>query len=427
MKSIIILLSMAMIMAACISPAATNTQTALPQEEPTLTLVPVVTKTPFPPTATSIALSELETNCVSVLDATPADFKMKDIPLFLDGAMIVSLGEAVFHIRRGSVIEPSVSPHNKFLAYSAHGSEDLVVATSNGAEIRRVPSNIAYTLVGGNWISEEYIRHLKLINRDPLQYQLLVINIQTGESLQLRMKFPDMDATGWKAEGLHPYRGDETANVIYDPSLTKAVYTKKGTFISLYDVKEDKEQAVIKMQRSDPMWSPNAQYFTFKGWKPGKPEEIYIISRDGNQFTPLTHLSQYYPHSLFGAYSWSPDSQKIAFWATKTDKYGEYETLFIFDFVDRKITDTCIQGIGSWFSIIEAGLTDLSPAVPSPLGKHFELDGRLIWSPDSTQIIIAQLDEKNQQVVDLLVDLERNLAYPIATGLEPMGWLSGEP
>jgi hypothetical protein len=42
-------------------------------------------------------------------------------------------------------------------------------------------------------------------------------------------------------------------------------------------------------------------------------------------------------------------------------------------------------------------------------------------------LIIAQFDEENQQVIDLLVDLETNLAYPIATGLEPMGWLSGEP
>lgn len=425
---------MAMIMAACISPAATNTQTALSQEEPTLTLVPVITKIPFPPTATSIALPELETNCVSVLDATPADFKMKGIPLFLDGAMIVSLGEAVFHIRSGAMIEPSVSPHNKFLAYSAHGSEDLVVVTSNGTEIRRVPRNIVYILVGGNltggnWISEEYIRHLKLINRDPLQYQLLVISIQTGESLQLRMEFPDMeDGIGWKTEGSFwsLYLSDKIASVIYDPSLNKAVYPKKGGFVSLYGVKEDKEQAAIKMQGSDPIWSPDGRYFTFKGWEQREPKEIYIISRDGNRFMPLTHLSQYYPQSLFGSYSWSPDSQKIAFWATKTDKYGEYETLFVFDLASRKIIDTCIQGIGSWGSIIEAGLASVGTG-PSPLDKYFVLGGRLVWSPDSTKIIIAQFDEENQQVIDLLVDLETNLAYPIATGLEPMGWLSGEP
>ena len=428
MKNIIALLAMTMIMAACISPTTAKTQTALPQEKPTITPLPLDTKAPFPSTATSVALPELETNCVSILAASPPDFKLNGIALFLDRAMIVSMGKEALRIRIGG-IEPSVSPHNKFLAYGAYGNDDLVVVTSNGTEIRRIETNIIASLVGDRWISEEYIRHLKLINRDPLQYQLLVISIQTGESLQLRMEFPDMeDGIGWETEGSlwRLYRGDKIASVIYDPSLNKAVYPKKGGFVSLYGVKEDKEQAAIKMQGSDPIWSPDGRYFTFKGWEQREPKEIYIISRDGNRFMPLTHLSQYYPQSLFGSYSWSPDSQKIAFWARKTDKYGEYETLFVFDLASRKIIDTCVQGIGSWGSIIEAGLASVG-AGPSPLDKYFVLGGRLVWSPDSTKIIIAQFDEENQQVIDLLVDLETNLAYPIATGLEPMGWLLGEP
>lgn len=425
MKKIILLLTALMIMSACVSQTPTNTPTASPQEKPTLMPVPTDTETPFSPTATTVALPELETNCISVLPAPPADFEIKGTALFLDGPTIVSMGENTLRIPHGPE-DLSVSPHNKFLAYHPRDNiADIVVATSNGTVIRRVESNIVASLVGGNWISDEYIRHLKLINRE--QYQQFVVNIQTGESLDLRMDFPDMKKGGWIVENVALYYHN-IAEVIYDPSLTRAAYPKKGPFISLYNVQEDKEQASIEMEGSDPIWSPNGQYFTFKGYKqnkPGKPVEIYIISRNGNQFVPLTYLSNRYPQLLFGSYSWSPDSRKIAFWARKTER--EYESLFIFDLASRKTTDICIRGIGSFGSIMRAGLAAMGVAFPSPLGKYFDLGGRLVWSPDSNKIIIAQFDEENQQVVDLLVDLESNVAYPIATGLEPMGWLSGEP
>lgn len=422
------LLTVMVVMSACVSQTPTNTPTASPQEKPTLTAEPTDTETPLPPTVTAAALPKLEANCISVLPAPPADFKVGGIALFLDGPMIVSMGENTLRIPHGPE-DLSVSPHNKFLAYHPRDSiADIVVATPNGTVIRRVESNIAATLVGGNWISDEYIRHIKLISREPLQYQLLVVNIQTGESLDLRMDFPDMNKEGgWMIENIALYYRNFT-DAIYDPSLSRAAYPKKGSFISLYNVPEDREQAAIEMEGSDPIWSPDGRYFTFKGWeqnKPDKPVEIYIISRNGNQFVPLTYLSQHYPQLLFGSYSWSPDSQKIAFWARKTDR--EYETLFIFDLASRKIIDTCIRGIGSFGSIMGAGLASMGVAFPPPLGKYFDLGGRLVWSPDSNKIIIAQFDEENQQVIDLLVDLERNLAYPIATGLEPMGWLSGEP
>lgn len=422
MKKVIGLLMAFMVTFACVSQTITSTPTASSQEKPTLTSEPTDIETPVSPTATAIVLPELETNCISVLPA-PADFEIEGIALFLDGPMIVSMGEKDLRIPSGSE-EPSVSPHNQFLAY--HEGADLLVATSDGTMIRRVESNIVATLVGGNWISDEYIRHLKLINQEPLQYQPLVVNVQTGESLQLRMEFPDMDEEkGWMVENAALFYRNFT-EVLYDPSLSRVVYPKKGTFISLYNVQEDREQAAIQMEGSDPSWSPDGQYFTFKGFEQKTPREIYIIPRDGDQFAPLTYLSKHYPQLLFGSYSWSPDSRKIAFWARKTDKYGEYETLFVFDLASGKITDTCIKGVGSWGSITGAGLVNVG-AGPSPLGKYFMLAGRLVWSPDSNKIIIAQFDEENQQVIDLLVDLERNVAYPIATGLEPMGWMSGEP
>ena len=423
MKKMILLLIATMFMSACVSPTATNTPTASPQGQFAFTPVPTGTETPVPPTA--VALPNLETQCIPISSA-PADLKMGGTALFLDGPMIVSLGEKALRIPSGPA-DPSVSPHNRFLAY--HEGADLLVATSNGTVIRRVKSNIAISLVGGNWISDNYIRHFSRISWNPLRLQPHVINVQTGESLDLRMDFPNMDEEGgWMVENAALYYlGDKTTDVIYDPLLSRAVYPKKGSFISLYDVLENREQAVIRVEKaSDPIWSPDGQYFTFKVYDQRTPTEIYIISRDGDRFMPLTHLSQRYPHISFGAYSWSPDSQKIAFWARKTDKYGEYEGLFIFDFASRRIVDACIEGIGSWGSITGAGLINIG-AGPSPLDKYFVLGGRLVWSPDSSKIIIAQFDEENQQVVDLLVDLERNIAYPIATGLEPMGWLAGEP
>lgn len=428
MKKTIVLLSMSLVVFACTSQSITKTPTASPPENPILMPVPTDTEMPFPPTATTVALPELEAACISISPA-PANLAIEGTALFLDGAMIVSRGENNLQIPLGPE-EPSVSPHNKFLVYHPQGDNiaDILVAASNGVVIRRVESNIPATWVGGNWISDEYIRHFRLISWEPLQLQPLVINTRTGERLELRMEFPDMeDEIGWMVENAALYyRGGKITNVIYDPSLGRAVYPKKGGFISLYNVPEDREQATIRMQGSDPIWSPNGQFFTFKGFEQKTPVEIYIISRDNNQFMPLTYLSTHYPQIRLGSYSWSPDSQKIAFWARKTDKYGEYESLFIFDLASRKIIDTCIEGIGSWGSITGAGLINIG-AAPSPLGKNFILGGKLVWSPDSNKIIIAQFDEENQQVIDLLVDLESDVAYPIATGLEPMGWMSDVP
>ncbi len=428
MKKTLVLLTAIMIMSGCISPGITNTPAVSPQAKSALTPLPTNTETPLPPTATTVALPELETRCISILPA-PAELAIEGIALFLDGPMIVSRGERDLQIPAGPE-EPSVSPHNKFLAYHARDDvADIVVATSNGTVIRRVESNIAATLVGGNWISDEYIRHLKLIDQE--QYQQFVVNIQTGESLDLRMDFPDMDDEGgWRAENVFALYYRTFTDAIYDPSLSRAAYPKKGAFISLYNVPEDREQAAIEMEGSDPIWSPDGQYFTFKGWEQREPREIYIISRDGNRFMPLTYLSQHYPQSRFGSYSWSPDSRKIAFWVSKTyATYGpkEYETLFIFDLTTMKMQDTCIEGIGSMVSIYKAGLNVFNSVFPSPTGKYFTLQGKPVWSPDSNKIIIAQFDEESQQVIDLLVDLERNVAYPIATGLEPVGWMSGEP
>jgi hypothetical protein len=422
MKRLIVLLMTTTVIFACASQITTATPTALPQES---AVVPTGTNTYLSPTATAIALPELETSCISI-SPTPADLAIEGTALFLDGVMIVSIGKNDLQIPAGPE-DPSVSPHNKFLAY--HEGGDLLVATSNGTVIRRVKSGIVGAWIGGNWISDEYIRHFDVINWKPLQLQPLVVNVQTGGSLKLRMEFPDIeDRIGWRAENAALYyRGDKNTNVIYDPSLSRVVYPKKGSFISLYNIIEDREQAAIKMEGSDPIWSPNGQHFTFKGFEQDTPKEIYIISRNGDQFIPITYLSSRYSQIRFGSYSWSPDSQKIAFWARKTEKYGEYETLFVFDLVGRKMIDTCIKGIGSWASVTGSGLVDMGAAFPSPLGKNFVLAGRLVWSPESNKIIIAQLDEEHQQVIDLLVDLENNVAYPIATGFEPIGWLSDDP
>jgi hypothetical protein len=423
MKKAILFLAVVVILSACVSQTTTNTPLALPQE---LSATPAGAETALPLTATAIALPELETSCISISPA-PADLAIEGTALFLDGVMIVSRGKNDLQIPAGPE-DPSVSPHNKFLAY--HEGGDLLVATSNGTVIRRIKSGIVGAWIGGNWISDEYIRHFDVINWKPLQLQSLVVNVQTGESLTLRMDFPDMEK-GWVVgnPALSYYGSDRKTNVIYDPFLSKVVHPQKGSFIVLYNVSEDREQARIGIEGSDPTWSPDGQYFTFKGLEQKTPVEIYIIPRNGERFMPLTSLSNIYANIGFGTYSWSPDSRKIAFWARKTNTYGERETLFIVDLTTMKIRDTCLEGIGSFGSVFEAGLTWLAGGrgAASPTGKNFILAGKPIWSPGSEKVLITQFDEQHQQVIDLLVDLRENIAYPIAMGLEPMGWLSDDP
>ncbi len=435
-KNLTILLITVITMAGCLPRIASNSPAVTQQVNSVPTAEPGNTVRPAPPATMAVVSPHLESNCIPVSSTIPANMKIKGTAVFLDprAPIIVSMGENEFRIPIGPS-DQSVSPNNKLLVYSQINKDGLVdnVVTSNGTVISKFVKVFAGSLPGGDWISGESIRYLARSDTDSNQIRMLALNIRTGEVRELHTDFPDMadgNQQNWGIDnGAVYYRSEKGTDVIYDPSLSRIVYPKQGSYVSLYDVQKDVELATIKLADDgyDPIWSPNGQYFSLKGNDPTTlAPDIYVVSREGGQFTPITYLTKLYPKVKFGSYSWSPDSQQIAFWV-KTDEYEFDDSLFLLDLVNMKMTNVCIRGLGSWSSIMSAGLASMGVGLPSKLGETFVLAGKPVWSPDGKKILITQFDSNRQKPIDILIDLETKIAYPIASNLEPMGWMSNDP
>jgi hypothetical protein len=375
---------------------------------------------------------DLETNCISTtppLSATHIDGTI----VFLDpqSPRIVSKGESEFRIPIGPS-DRSVSPGNEHMIYQQiidgnPGNASVIAA--NGTLINELKREFVGGLPGGDWISDEYVRYLSGGETDGEQIKLNVLNIRTGEIRELRTDFPDLasgNQQGWRMDNAAMYyRNEGVVNLIYDPSLGRVAYPKQGSSISLYDVVNDAELASIQVAGyGDPGWSSDGQYFSFKAEDPlTQVPAIYIIPRSGGEISALVNLAERHPGAVYGSYSWSPDSRQIAFWAKTTDEFGFADSLFISNLATSKTSDVCVSGLGSWGSIKAAGLADLGVSSPSATGQNFVLAGKPVWSPDGNKLLIARYDTEKQEVVDIVIDLDNNIAYLIAVDLEPMGWM----
>jgi len=137
--------------------------------------------------------------------------------------------------------------------------------------------------------------------------------------------------------------------------------------------------------------------------------DIFSISRDGN-VKRLTHLVDHYGKqaNIAGAgLRWSPNGRYIAFWMMYLQNQLNYWDLAIFDTVTQKTTNTCISN----YRLSSLNAVHL---LPPP-----------IWSPDGTQLLVENRDDKGASEVFIL-DIAKNAAYPIAENMYPGGWMLSE-
>lgn len=325
----------------------------------------------------------------------------------------------------GAVI--GVSPDRRQLLYEYDSSENdyrLALTDEHGQAIDdfgiRIPPELWWSYY--NWHTQDTLRVVIL---DKNQALPRLYKIDTQEYITLKTDWENAYAgkgPEWELDAraidIHYYKG---ANIVYDPSITRVIYPKRGEIISLTDVETGQELASIQLPQWGrlPRWSDDGKHLvliasTDLKAAPGH-DELYIVSRDGPEFKRLTYLTNQFEKVHISEYAWSPDGTRIAFWLNTTADdsmlEGTQSELAILDIESGEITRLCIEGISAPMRH-EIQMTHTQP----------------VWSPDGQQIAFAQLDFSSVNTYNVMVvDLKTQTAFKVATNQEPIGWMLKEP
>lgn len=400
-----------------LTPTSTATKTA-PANSPPSTLPATVTPT-FTPTAPPEV--QIKVQCPDLLPALPVEANAIGFLVLTDGAAYGGSGFAgtyFLNLETGNRItlpekEVSnhqygfvVSPNQKWLAYEE--DERYVISTVDGQPRWDIPREYTWLWLIG-WQDNEHIWIEKRNNRDdpPDEHVRVLLDVINQE----QQEFPINQ---------YPYiYYMEGGFLLYDPTLTLATYTKyTGTEggLSLWDIQAEQEVAFFEETTFfyEPAWSSDGQSlavaFTLSAGTPIPAElqihgnDIYRVDREGRA-TRLTYLSDYYSKSEIGRVAWSPDNRYIAFELNvEPISYPEYADidargprLAVLDTHTQQVTNYCI-----------------------PLGVN---GSKLIWSPDSRQIIVQNQNVSNAKVYVLWIDIEAGVAAKIAEDVFPVGWM----
>jgi hypothetical protein len=190
--------------------------------------------------------------------------------------------------------------------------------------------------------------------------------------------------------------------VIYDPSLTRAIYLALGGFY-LIDGQSQNIIMHISTQNymSRPSWSPEGDSFAMVIDHAKDPEyrsEIYQFDREG-QSKQITNIAEAFGNNNedIESFNWSPDGTKIAFTYFINDMLTN-EHLAVVDVITGQTVDYCLPSIG------------LLPP---------------IWSPDSSKVVFASASSGDQDRAwkTTILDIVNEYAVQVADTMLPLGWM----
>jgi dipeptidyl aminopeptidase/acylaminoacyl peptidase len=297
-----------------------------------------------------------------------------------------------------SYAEGKVSPNSKWLIYNHiedKQSENMrVVMSADGQMLATMPWIDEWGTLSGWLDNERVLFKNRTISPPAVTFTILdpftlVQTTISPDMPDLFIKDPTSNFIGW--------------NAVIDPTLTRIVYIRQHydpweRDLVLRDLEAGRELWSLEKYSTEfiqPVWSPDGDQLAIVAMNREEDDwnrfELTISSRDG-ELNQWVDIQGYYPEVGRGQLSWSPNGSYLAFsiWA------GGFPVL-ILDVENRQLLDYCIPG-GATYS-------------------------NVIWSPDSTQMIIPRQEEPF-----IVVDLERNLAAKIVQDpdLIPVGWLTEE-
>lgn len=286
----------------------------------------------------------------------------------------------------------AISPDNRTLAYSIISPKDetiqLILSNNLGERQKIIPlkSDIPYPMYGtiGGWLNDQQL----ILDRE-------ILNPYTGENQKFNPKdFPDISPDDFGVYFLQ-----------YDPTLTRVIYSHSHATTALTNLVTKQVLAEVRASYAGVpkiAWSPNGNYVAIVGASQSEEkgaDEVFIVDRDGKKIEQLTHLSMDYPSSVIFNLSWSPDSSQIAFWQKDFATTMPKLRLFVLNTKTEQLTSYCTWGTSK-------DITFYGP----------------IWSPDGTELLIGDRRDK-QKIRPVVIDINRNLAVPVAEDMIPVGWM----
>jgi WD40 repeat protein len=174
------------------------------------------------------------------------------------------------------------------------------------------------------------------------------------------------------------------------PDLTYAFSPNLDTW-ALFDLNSGERQEQFPAPALD--WSPDGRYFA--GVVDGR--SLHLYDRDG---TAIAHVADVGVDRRVWNFSFAPDGSRFIY--TAYDPYQNENTLYIGDMDGETIIDTCIL----------------------LMNRHDgERESGVLWSPDSTQLVLLTSDRLDDPNALQIYDLEENVRYSVGVYIGGLiGW-----
>lgn len=356
-------------------------------------------------TLTTSPTPEILSDCPIVRQGTELNLPAGEVIIFDDWSKLYSVSSSdkqpqpFLDSLPPSTYPDSVSPDHKWLSidnakYDKKGNylgTDLVIASGDGRTIKTMPWDEKWISPSFGWFDKDRLLMIPLAEAE--FGTVILFNPFTGEQQEIRNSFPGLLNTQ-----LYRSHSWNSARVIYDPTLSRAIYLSSDPEIGivLWDLETQQElwrfTEPLMMVRP-PVWLPDGKSFIFVAPVDSDKEyfELRIVSRDG-QMSQLIDLAFFGETS--GHLKLSSDGRYLAFGDGLS--YSQ-QRLILVDLTTRRIIDYCI--------------TD-DPGIYLP-----------IWSPDGKQFLLFH----SNPTYNLLVDVASGTLTQFDISFAPVGWLTIEP
>jgi hypothetical protein len=295
-----------------------------------------------------------------------------------------------------------VSPNGKYI--QAHlADKDYEILTTVSEIINTYSTQGQEDWNGGRWLDNESLVFQHWLDAPHGTYKLVIYNPFTGEEKNMQVDLPNpsiVEDTGGKFSWV---------KASIDPSLKRVLYNDADERLVLWDLDTQKEITSLPAPTdlTEGAWSQDGKEFaTPSPSSTSSSNDLFTVNMDGT-VKQLTHFNPKYPFANVDKRpSWSPDGHSIAFWLKISDtKSADPRSLQQF----LAITDT---------STLDTQIFCLTPNKPPRSG------GRIVWSPDSQQVIVNSVTSGGE-VKPTLVDLTHLTQTTLDThGLTVSDWMA---